>query len=72
MASNDLSNTIRQIVPDLLQEHAYGIYDLAQTCAQQVHAPVCEVLTPLAEALCELASGGRVHYDRQANQVAWG
>lgn len=61
--------SLQQIVVQLLADHAYGICELAQECAQRLHAPMCEVMTPLADSLCELVDGGRIHYDRQLHVV---
>jgi hypothetical protein len=64
-----LMTTLQQLVTKLLADHAYSICELAQECAQQLHEPMCEIMTPLADSLCDLVDGGRVHYDRQHRQV---
>ncbi|MFH7241272.1 MAG: hypothetical protein ACHWZW_00325 [Spirulina sp.] len=64
--------SLQQLVVSLLAQHAYSICDLAQECAQQLHAPMCEIMTPLADSLCEMMDGGRVHYDRQQHLVILG
>jgi hypothetical protein len=60
---------IRQLVPALLQDHAYGVYELALECAQQLHEPLCEMITPFYDSLTEMVDCGELHYDRQHNQV---
>jgi hypothetical protein len=65
-----LMATLQQVVTNLLAEHAYGVCELAQECAQQLHEPLCEIITPLADSLCAMVNGGVVRYDRQHNQVA--
>jgi hypothetical protein len=64
--------SLQQLVTALLAQHAYSICDLAQECAQQLHEPMCEIMTPLADSLCEMMDGGRVHYDRQQHLVILG
>lgn len=64
--------SLQQLVTALLAQHAYTICDLAQECAQQLHEPMCEIMTPLADSLCEMMDGGRVHYDRQQHLVILG
>lgn len=64
--------SLQQLVIKLLSDHAYSICDLAQECAQQFHEPMCEIMTPLADSLCDLVDGGRVHYDRQQHLVVLG
>jgi hypothetical protein len=67
-----LMSSIRQLLPSLLKEHAYGVYELAQECARQLHEPLCEIMTPLCDSLCEMVDCGELKYDRQHNQVALG
>ena len=64
--------SLQQLVMALLAAHAYSICELAQECAQQFHEPMCEIMTPLADSLCELVDGGRVHYDRSHHLVMLG
>jgi hypothetical protein len=66
----DLVTTLPQLVANLLTDHAYGVCELAQECAQQLHEPLCEIMTPLADSLCAMVNKGMVYYDRQHNQVA--
>lgn len=72
---NDSSNaalmaTLQQMMTQRLSDHAYGVCELAQECAEQLHEPLCEIMTPLADSLCDMVKGGLVRYDRQHNQVA--
>ncbi len=60
---------IRQLVPGLLQDHAYGVYELARECAHQLHEPICEMIMPFYNSLNEMVDCGELHYDRQHNQV---
>jgi hypothetical protein len=64
-----LMETFHQLVPTLLKEHAYGVYELAQTCAQQLHEPLCEIMTPFCDSLYDMVNNGELCYDRQRNQV---
>jgi hypothetical protein len=64
--------SLQQLVVRLLSDHAYSICELAQECAQQLHEPMCEIMTPLADSLCEMVDGGRIHYDRQQHVVMLG
>lgn len=64
--------SLQQLVIQLLSDHAYSICELAQECAQQLHEPMCEMMTPLAESLCEMVDGGQLHYDRQHHLVVLG
>lgn len=61
--------SLQQLLVQLLADHAYSICELAQECAQRLHAPMYEVMTPLADSLCDMVNGGRVHYDRQLHLV---
>ena len=64
-----LMDALHELVPTLLKNHAYGVYDLAQACAQQLHAPLCEIMTPFCDSLCDMVEKGELYYDRQHNQV---
>ena len=72
ISDNDLMTNIRQLVPSLLKDHVYGIYDLAQACSQQLHQPICEIMTPFSNSLREMVNCGELRYDRQHNQVLLG
>ncbi len=61
-----------QLVPQLLKDHSYGMYELAQACAQQLHEPICEIMPSFSDSLHKMVNRGEVHYDRQHNQVFLG
>ncbi len=61
--------TLHQLVHRLLSDHAYGVSELAQACAQQLHEPLCEIMTPFCDSLCEMVNSGELCYDRQSNLV---
>jgi hypothetical protein len=71
-SDNALMTSIHQLVPNLLKDHAYGVYELAQECARQLHEPVCEIMTPFCDSLKEMVDCGELHYDRQHNLVCLG
>ncbi len=58
-----------QLMPELLQVHSYGIYELAEEFSQQLGEPLYEILTPFSATLQELSQDGQVIYDRTKNQV---
>jgi hypothetical protein len=64
-----LFSAIVQILPELLKDHPYGVYELARDLARQLHQPICEVMTPLTEALHEMAKTGELSYNRATNQM---
>ena len=64
-----LVTTFHQLVPTLLKEHAYGVHELAKTCAQQIHEPLCEIMTPFCDSLRDMVEDGELYYDRQHNQI---
>jgi len=64
-----LMETLHKLVPTLLKEHAYGVYELAQVCAQQLHEPLCEIMTPFCDSLYDMVNNGELCYDRRHNQV---
>ncbi len=64
-----ITASIHQLLPTLLKDHAYGVYELAQACAQQIHEPLCEIMTPFCDSLCEMVNSGELCYDRQHNLV---
>jgi hypothetical protein len=67
---SNLMAHIRRLLPALLKDHAYGVCELAQECARQLHEPLCEIMTPFSDSLCEMVNCGELKYDRQHNQVA--
>ena len=68
-SNTDLMATIHQLLPALLKDHTYGVYELAQACAQQLHEPLCEIMTPFCDSLCAMVNNGELCYDRQHNLV---
>jgi hypothetical protein len=64
-----LCASLIQLLPELLRDHPYGIYELAQECARRLNQPLCETMTPLGEALSELAQNGQIIYDRNSNAL---
>lgn len=64
-----LSASLTQLLPELLRDHPYGLYELAQECASRMNQPICETMTALGEALNELSQRGQIHYDRHNNSL---
>jgi hypothetical protein len=62
-----LCASLVQLLPELLRDHPYGIYELAQECANRLNEPLCETMTSLGEALQELTQRGEIAYDRTEN-----
>lgn len=58
-----MSLSLLQVLPDRLKNHAYSIVELAQLMAQEFECPLCEVMTPLGEALFELTEQQAISYD---------
>lgn len=65
----NLFASLLQLLPELLRDHPYSIYELAQESAKKLGQPVCEVMTPLAEALHEMCDEGVLCYNRSTKQV---
>lgn len=72
ISDHDLMTNIRQLVPSLLKDHVYGVYELARECSRQLHEPICEILVPFSDSLREMVNQGELHYDRQNNHVFLG
>ncbi len=62
--------SLTQLLPELLRDHPYGLYELAQECANRLNQPICQTMTALGEALNELSQRGQIHYDRRKNSLA--
>lgn len=60
---------IVQSLPDLLRDHPYGLYELANAFSSRFKLPIYEILTPLTEALQTKAQTGEVVYNPDINQV---
>lgn len=69
VSDTKLASSISQLVPKLLTTHPYGLYELAQACAQQLHFPVCEIMPSLSNSLHRMITRGELCYDRQHNRV---
>ncbi|MEB3211568.1 MAG: hypothetical protein VKL39_09435 [Leptolyngbyaceae bacterium] len=65
-----LFSSLMQVLPQILSHHPCGLYELAQEAAQQIHAPVQDVLVPFNEALTTLKEAGKIYYDRDHNQLS--
>ncbi|WP_130199538.1 hypothetical protein [Leptolyngbya iicbica] len=64
-----LAIALRQELPKRLKAHSYTIIDLAQEIAQDLGCPLCEVLTPVSEALMELVAQHQVEFDPSCRRV---
>ena len=62
-------SSVSQLVPKLLKTHSYGLCELAQECAQQLHFPICEIMPSLSNSLHRMITCGELRYDRQHNRV---
>lgn len=58
-----------QILPERLRAHSYTIIGLAQEIAQEFECPLCEVLTPMGEALMELMRQHQIKFDHAHKQI---
>ncbi|MEO0826078.1 MAG: hypothetical protein AAFW84_01375 [Cyanobacteria bacterium J06635_15] len=58
-----------QVLPERLKAHSYTIIGLAQEIAQEFECPLCEILTPMGEALMALAAEHQVRFDRNRKQI---
>jgi hypothetical protein len=59
-----------QVLPLRLQIHSYTLMDLAKEIAEEFDCPLCEILTPMGEALSALTSRHQVVFDALHNQIA--
>jgi hypothetical protein len=64
-----LAVTLMQALPNRLQAHSYSLLELAAEMAQEFDCPLCEILTPLGEALAELAAVHQIKFDGAHKQV---
>ena len=64
-----LAMSLVQVLPERLKSHSYSMIELAQELAQEFECPVCEILTPMGEALQELVLLHKVDFDRGHKQV---
>ncbi len=68
-SDTELMSGICQLVPRLLKEHPYGMYELARECSRDLHAPIYEIIPLFGDSLHKLVNCGEVQYDRQHNLV---
>jgi hypothetical protein len=64
-----LAIALRQDLPNRLKAHSYTIIDLAKEIAQDLGCPLCEALTPVSEALMDLAAQHKVEFDPSCKQI---
>ena len=64
-----LATSLVKVLPERLKSHSYSMIELAQELAQEFECPVCEILTPMGEALQELVFLHKVAFDRGHKQV---
>ena len=69
VCESSLALSLVQLLPERLQAHSYTIMGLAQEIAQEFECPLCEILTPMGEALTELAEQHRIKFDRSRKQI---
>ena len=71
-SDTELMAKLYQLVPQLLKDHSYGMYELAQECSRYLRAPICEIIPSFGDSLHEMVHSGEIHYDRQHNLVVLG
>ncbi|MGP1383613.1 MAG: hypothetical protein ACTS2F_08640 [Thainema sp.] len=69
ICESPLAVSLTQELPQRLRAHSYSIIDLAQEIAQDFECPLCEILTPMGEALMVLAEQHQIMFDRSRKQV---
>ena len=69
ICESPLAMSLLQVLPARLKAHPYTIMGLAQEISQEVECPLCEILTPMGEALEELAAQHQIIFDRSQNQI---
>ena len=60
---SQLAVTLKSVLPRRLQEHPWSILELAQELAQEFDCSLCEILTPMGEALVELMAAHSIKFD---------
>ena len=60
---SQLAATLKNLLPHRLQEHPWRILELAQELAQEFDCSLCEILTPMGEALAELTAAHSIKFD---------
>ncbi|MEO1094123.1 MAG: hypothetical protein AAFX01_04405 [Cyanobacteria bacterium J06638_28] len=69
ICESPLAFSLLQMLPERLQRHSYSILELAQELAQEFECPLCEILTPVSEALVELEAHHQIQFDNQRKQI---
>jgi hypothetical protein len=64
-----LAVTLKGLLSSRLREHSWSLLELAQEMAQEFECPVCEILTPLGEALSELVAAHSIRFDDREKQI---
>jgi len=66
-----LAIAFKSTLPKYLQDHPWHILELAEAVAQDYNCPLCEILTPLGEALTDLADSHAVIFDDGNKELKW-
>lgn len=69
ICESSLAVSLLQELPKRLTTHPYTIVGLAQEIAQESGCPLCEIMTPIGEALMELADQHQIVFDRGQKQL---
>lgn len=69
ICESPLAISLLQMLPERLQQHSYSILELAQEFAQEFECPLCEILTPISEALVALEALHQIQFDSQRKQI---
>lgn len=70
MCESQLAVALKDRLPKRLREHSWSILELAQEMADEFDCPLCEILTPMGEALAELVAAHSIQFDSYEKQVA--
>lgn len=63
LCESPLAIALKTTLPKYLQDHPWHLLELAAAVAQDYDCPLCEILTPLGEALTDLADSHAVIFD---------
>ena len=66
---SSLAHSLVQVLPERLKVQSYTIIGLAKEIAQEFEYPLCEILTPMGEALMELVAQHQIRFDHSRNQI---
>lgn len=69
MCESPLAVTLKRVLPARLQEHPWSLIELAQAMAQEFDCPLCEILTPMGEALADLVAAHSIEFDGTDKRV---